>query len=181
MHLGYFGHLTESWFDWDFLLKVLELARQKNFKLHVHLIGYGEPDLREKLEKYSDQVQFYGKIHPSELYKHVKKWDAAMIWFKSGKLSEAVDPIKIYEYLYFGLPTIVKGIGHLNGFPLTHVVTSEDQALDVLITLHNEGVNPHKEDREISLAAEQMLIKSTWEQRFTDLLGIMDREKKMLL
>jgi len=180
MHLGYFGHLTASWFDWDFLLEVLNLARKKNFKLYVHLIGYGEPDLQKKLARYSDRVKFYGKVHPSELYKCVKEWDAALIWFRSGKLSEAVDPIKIYEYLYFGLPTIVKGISHLNAFPLTYIVENESQALDTLIDIHQDGLK-HPEGRETFPAVEDLLVRSTWEQRFTDLLGILESEKRMVL
>jgi hypothetical protein len=147
----------------------------------VHLIGYGEPDLQKKLARYSDRVKFYGKIHPSELYRYVKDWDAAMIWFRSGKLSEAVDPIKIYEYLYFGLPTIVKGINHLKDFPLTYVVTNENQALDTLIALQRNGLKGLRENREITLSVEQMLVMSTWEQRFKDLLGILESEEQMVL
>ena len=179
IHLGYFGHLTESWFDWDFLLGVLDLARQRKFKLFVDLIGYGEPDVQQKLVGYSDQVKFYGKIHPSELHRHVKRWDAAMIWFRSGKLSAAVDPIKIYEYLYFGLPTIVKGIDHLRDFPLTHVVENENQVLEVLIALQKDGLRQLREQSDAGHNVEQMLTRSTWEQRFTDLLRILESEKKL--
>lgn len=181
MHLGYFGHLTESWFDWNFLLEVLANARKKKFKLYVHLIGYGAPELQKKLGPYSDRVKFYGKIHPSELYKYVKEWDAAMIWFRSGKLSEAVDPIKIYEYLYFGLPTIVKGISHLKDFPLTYVVTNATQALDTLIALHNNGLEHLRVSQEITDTANQMLVKSTWEQRFTDLIEFLNSKKQLFL
>ena len=180
MHLGYFGHLTESWFDWNFLLKVLNLARKKNLNIYVHLIGYGEPDLQKKLARYSDRVKFYGKIHPSELYQYVKNWDAAMILFRSGKLSEAVDPIKIYEYLYFGLPTIVKGINHLGDFPLTYVVGNESQALDTLMTLRGDGLRRLRGNRETALAVEQILVKSTWERRFMDLLKILESEQRIL-
>ena len=122
----------------------------------MHLIGYGEPNLQKKLARYSDQVKFYGKIHPSELYKYVKNWDAAMIWFQSGKLSEAVDPIKIYEYLYFGLPTIVKGISHLKDFPFTYVVENESQALDTLIALQQDGLKHLRGNEAVILAAEQI-------------------------
>ncbi|HUE99537.1 MAG TPA: polysaccharide pyruvyl transferase CsaB [Anaerolineales bacterium] len=181
IHLGYFGHLTESWFDWDFLLKVLHLAGKKNFKLHVHLIGYGEPDLQKKLARYSDRVRFYGKVHPSELYRYVKDWDAAMIWFKSGRLSEAVDPIKMYEYLYFGLPTIVKGISHLKDFPFAHVVANESQALDALMAFHADGLKNRTAHRQMTHAAERMLVRSTWEQRFTDLLKILESEERLVL
>lgn len=179
MHLGYFGHLTESWFDWDFLLRILDLAEKQDFNIYVHLIGYGEPDLQATLKNYSDRVKFYGKIHPSELYRHVKGWDAAMIFFKSGKLSEAVDPIKIYEYLYFGLPTIVKGISHLKDFPFTHVVLNEYQVLDTLLALQEQALKHPKKSQEALIHAEQMLIKSTWEQRFVDLLGFLESEGHM--
>ncbi len=47
-----------------------------------------------------------------------------MIPFKSGRLSEAVDPIKIYEYFYFGLPVIVTGIKHLEQYPNVRVVSN---------------------------------------------------------
>jgi glycosyltransferase involved in cell wall biosynthesis len=177
-HLGYFGHLTESWFDWDFLLKVLDLAHEQGMKLYIHLIGYGEPDIKARIEKYSRQVKFYGKVHPSKLYKYVKSWDAAMICFKSGKLSEAVDPIKIYEYLYFGLPVIVKGISHLKTFPLTQVVADEKQAVDALVSLQARGRRLSAQD---STARERVLAASIWEQRFTDLLEIMENEKWMFL
>jgi hypothetical protein len=166
LHLGYFGYLTEAWFDWDFLFNVLDLAGQKNFDLYVHLIGNGEPDLREKLAKYSDRVTFHGRIHPSDLYMYVKNWDAAMIWFKSGKLSAAVDPLKIYEYLYFGLPTIVKGIDRLRDFPSTYVVMDENQALDVLVALQKERLEHSEPSKESRQATEQMLAQSTWERRF---------------
>ena len=180
-HLGYFGHLTESWFDWDFLRKVLNLAQKRNFRLHVHLIGYGEPELQKKLARYSDRVKFYGKIHPSELHQYVKNWDAAMIWFRSGQLSEAVDPIKIYEYLYFGLPTIVKGISHLKSFPRTQVVENESQALDALLSIQQEQLKNSEANQKAILAGEPMLVKSTWEQRFTDLLQILESESRLIL
>jgi polysaccharide pyruvyl transferase CsaB len=181
IHLGYFGHLTEAWFDWDFLLKVLELANKKSINLNVHLIGYGEPDLRIKLAKYRDRVMFHGKVHPSELYKYVKEWDAALICFKKSRLSEAVDPIKIYEYLYFGLPVIAKGISHLKEFPATQVVISAQQALDALVALHNEPEQAARINWLDGGAVAQMLAKSTWEKRFSKLLEILENEKWMSL
>jgi len=174
MHLGYFGYLADAWFDWDFLYKLLILAERNHIKLFLHLIGYGEPDLNEKLAGFMEQVHFHGKVHPSELYKYAKDWDAALICFKSGKLSETVDPIKVYEYLYFGLPIIVKGIEHLKDFPSTHVVADEFHALEVITALHDAGL---KGGREMTPAAERMLARSTWEQRFTDLVDFLEIEK----
>lgn len=177
LHLGYFGYLTEAWFDWDFLFDVLDLADKKGLDLYLHLIGNGAPDLRDKLSKYSGRVTLYGRVYPSELYKYVQSWDAALIWFKSGKLSSAVDPLKIYDYLYFGLPTIIKGIDHLGNLPFTHVVMNENQVLDVLVSLQNERLKHLEPSKDLMLSIEQTLAQSTWERRFTDLLETMANEK----
>ncbi len=36
-----------------------------------------------------------------------------MIPFKKTALSMAADPIKLYEYIYMGLPVVVTGISHI--------------------------------------------------------------------
>src|SRR5690606_34034329 len=44
-------------------------------------------------------------------------WSHGIIPFVEGELARAVDPIKIYEYLYYGLQTFVTGIEHLQTYP----------------------------------------------------------------
>ncbi|MBI5839211.1 MAG: polysaccharide pyruvyl transferase family protein [Chloroflexi bacterium] len=181
MHLGYFGHLTESWFDWDFLFGALDLAEKKNIKLKLHIIGYGEPNQQERLEKYQDRVKLYGKIKPSDLHHYAREWDAALICFKSGRLSEAVDPIKVYEYAYFGLPVIVKGINHLKDYPSVYVVSDEEQFIGTLGALRNNAQMRRHEFVPSPGSVEQMLAKSTWKRRFSHLLNILESEGWMSL
>ena len=172
INLGYFGHLTPAWFDWLFLKDILVQADHHDLDLHVELIGYGEPNLDEVLGKYREKVKFYGKILPGELHKYVEEWDLAMIPFKSSALSEAVDPIKIYEYLYFGLPVIVKGIPHLKNLPGVSVVSNASQFLEILINLRESGVD---EQDAMNLAA------FTWESRFSKLVKLLEDETWMSL
>jgi hypothetical protein len=170
--LGYFGHLTPSWFDWEFLKEIFRVADVKNLDLRISLIGYGEPDLDKILGDYQDRIDFHGKVPPSELFNHVKDWDLAMIPFIHNDLSEAVDPIKIYEYLYFGLPVIVKGISHLQNLPRTFVVTNAEEFIDTVITLRE---NPQEEQKDIDLT------EFTWEKRFSELMRILEDEAWMSL
>ena len=163
-NLGYFGHLTPSWFDWEFIKETIRHSLDEKIDLHLHLIGYGEPDIEELLGEYQDHFTFYGKVHPSDLNQYVKDWDAAMIPFISGKLSEAVDPIKIYEYLYFGLPVIVKGITHLESLPNVEVVVDSVEFINVLKVLRS--------DKTAKLEPVN-LSKHTWEERFTKLLDLL--------
>lgn len=171
-NLGYFGHLSASWFDWEFLFQVLDMSLDSSFNLKIHLIGYDGPDLSGRLEKYGDCVKLYDKVQPSELHKYVKIWDAALIWFKPGKLASAVDPIKIYEYLYFGLPVIVRGINHLEKIPATYVIKSGMQVLDILKEIQNDPLRFFPEHQ-----VNQFLLNSTWERRFSDLLKLIESEK----
>jgi len=179
VNVGYFGHLTDSWFDWNFLFNVLDLANNRELNLKFHLIGYGEPDLGEQLVQYQDNILLYGRVKPQKLHQYARKWDVAMIPFKSGKLSEAVDPIKIYEYLYFGLPVIVKGINHLIDHTNVYVISNENQFIDALSKLEmvDKRVTHWTSEEQLSLA----ISEATWENRFTKLMRILENEKWMFL
>jgi polysaccharide pyruvyl transferase CsaB len=172
INLGYFGHLTPSWFDWDFLKEILCGAETKNLNLKISLIGYGEPDLDNILGNYQDRIDFHGRVSPSELFNYAQDWDVAMIPFIHNDLSEAVDPIKIYEYLYFGLPVIVKGIPHLASLPGVSVVSNAEELIDKVIYLKE---NQHIEQKEIDLN------EFTWEKRFSKLMAILEDEAWMSL
>jgi len=170
--LGYFGHLTPSWFDWNFLKEILKVSDEKNIDVHISLIGYGEPDVDKTLGQYRDRIAFHGKVPPGELFKYAEDWDVAMIPFINNELSEAVDPIKIYEYLYFGLPVIVKGIPHLGSLPSVSVVSDAEEFVDDLISL-----------REIKQKDQKIvdLSEFTWDKRFSMLMEILEDESWMSL
>lgn len=111
--IGYFGHLTDAWFDWNLVFEIANNNREVQFEI----IGYGEPRwVRERAQSNSN-VKLIGKVHPSELKNYVSQWSHGIIPFVEGDLARAVDPIKIYEYLYYGLQTFVTGIEHLQTYP----------------------------------------------------------------
>ncbi|MED3622523.1 glycosyltransferase [Neobacillus thermocopriae] len=166
IHIGYFGHLTPSWFDWDLILSLAE-----NDSFYFHFIGHGAPE--EILQKIEAQpnCKFYGKVHPSELYKFVEKWHIGIIPFKHSKLSEAVDPIKIYEYLYFGLPTVSTGIPHIGNYPL---VTHCNNQLEVKAAIDN--YYEQLMNGKLDLAdLNDFLGKTTWEARFNEMMSLLNK------
>jgi hypothetical protein len=111
-NVGYFGHLTDAWFDWDLILNVAK----KDPETYFHIIGYGIPDNLNL----PDNIIFYGKINPEELSGYVKNWDVCLIPFKDIALSKSVNPIKVYEYLYFEKPVVVTGIPGMEDFPYVY-------------------------------------------------------------
>lgn len=161
VNIGYFGHLTNSWFNWELLFNI---AKNNNHFI-FHIIGYGlEESILETIKQYSNII-FYGKIPTNQLFKYVKNWNIGIILFKESNLAKAVDPIKIYEYLYMGLPTIVSGIEHLASYPRTYVIKNEKEFVNQvnnIIQLKN-GKN-----------IDKFLNDSTWEARFN---GFMKKYK----
>lgn len=165
--IGYFGHLTDSWFDWPL---VFELA--KSFpEVEFQIIGYGSPDwVNRKVAKFPN-IKLLGKVHPSKLKEYVINWTHGIIPFREGKLSRAVDPIKIYEYIYFGLPTIVTGIAHLDTYPLTKWFSRNEVAEnfhEFLVEAHDKGQ-----------LVDVFLSESTWSARFDRLIS--ESEKHSIL
>lgn len=157
IHIGYFGHMTAAWFDWEL---IFDIAKKDH--IFIHLVGYGADDKTlEKIMKYNN-IKYYGKIHPGKLHEVVEKWHIGIIPFKHSKLSEAVDPIKVYEYLYFGLPTISTGIPHLNNYPLVTHSESTKHFYDTIEKLYNEILEGKIQYSNVN----EFLLDSTWDSRF---------------
>jgi hypothetical protein len=164
MTIGYFGHLTDSWFDWDLLLKIAATLPDTCFEI----IGYGEPDWVVRSVHDFPNIKIIGKVPPEKLNQHVRKWHIGFIPFKPGNLACAVDPIKIYEYIYFGLPTIVTGIPHLSRYPDTFFA---DNIEDVIKKIR--GLTYHKIDIK---ATEIFLESTTWNSRFQSIESLLKSE-----
>lgn len=105
---GYFGHLTEAWFDWPLLLTAARLRPEWRFEC----IGFGAPS---NLDLPSNVIilDAVPQLNLPELSKH---WDVGLIPFKLGALSLAVDPIKVYDYISLGLPTLSVPMGQIETY-----------------------------------------------------------------
>ena len=156
---GYFGHLTDAWFDWQMLFDLTE----KHGNVIVEIIGYGESAATRKRIGSSSNIKLIGKVEPGALRAYASKWHVAIIPFKKSELSEAVDPIKIYEYLYFGLPAVVTGISHLRDYPYVEVVDNDpEQFYNALLNAYGNRRENGVDNDKINL----FLSDKTWENRF---------------
>lgn len=155
--IGYFGHLTDAWFDWELVFSLAQKCKEYQFEI----IGYGEPSwVKKKVSNY-DNISLIGKVLPADLHHYASQWSIGLIPFIQSDLSEAVDPIKIYEYLFFGLPVVVTGITHLKDYPNTYVATNA-----TIVEVLSEALASKGHPAEL----EHFLSKTTWEARFDMLL-----------
>jgi SAM-dependent methyltransferase len=161
--VGYVGHLTDAWFDWPL---VFEMA-DRHPEVQFDIIGYGDPPWVREPAGQRPNLRLLGKVHPHDLQAHVRGWRCAWIPFKEGTLAQAVDPIKIYEYLYFGLPTFVTGIAHLQRYP---GVTVAERARATAAFAHFLGCAalPTQD-------VDRFLQSATWQARFDALIALLEQ------
>ncbi|HHH76255.1 MAG TPA: glycosyltransferase family 1 protein [Phycisphaerae bacterium] len=104
--LGFFG-LIRDWIDLDILAEVARARPGWNIVMlgdwAVDISGY------EKLENY----HFLGPKSYEDLPAYCASFDVGLIPFKINKLTEAVNPIKLREYLSAGLPVVSTALGEV--------------------------------------------------------------------
>ena len=91
--LAYFGTVA-SWFDWE----TIKFSLKENNDIEYHIIG---PTPEGVPENIGDKVFFYGAVKHDELYSLIKDCDALIMPFIVNEIIKGVDPVKLYEYIYF--------------------------------------------------------------------------------
>lgn len=155
---GYFGHLTPAWFDWKGLNAVARQLPDWTFEI----VGRNAEGCGELAENIS---VFPPKSH-AELNDMTQRWRVAMIPFKMGSLADGVDPIKIYEYLALGMPTVSFRMPQIHDYPyVLHVETTEAFAEKVV------EASEMPLDRGV---IDGFLSANTWQIRVNQMLGLLN-------
>ena len=147
--VGYFGHLTDRWFDWPLVVAAAERYPMYRFELagHQHPKDLALPP----------NVELLGLVGHAELAERSRSWSVAMIPFKNGPLADAVDPIKIYEYLHLRVPVLATYFPQCRDYPGTTITEGREEFIERLGQL----VGTQLRDEEIA----SWLSRNTWEHR----------------
>ena len=161
--VGYFGHFSDAWFDWDTVI----YAARKLPDVEFELIGWGisEPT-RIRLSQLPN-VRLPGIVPQNELHRYARNWWAAMIPFQPSAVSAAVDPLKIYEYLHLGLPTAVTGISGIANYPLVEYADDREAFVAALTRIVD------RPDEQRLLEVAEFLKSCVWEERFARLKSML--------
>lgn len=153
--IGYFGHLTDHWFDWQALCQTAQHLPDIRFEV----IGFDFAD-----RDVPANMHYLGSKTHEEIIAIANRWAIGLIPFKSGRLARSVDPIKIYEYLSLGLITVTTPMGAVNTYPLTF--TYNDGGLTNAIKRALAYMPTAQDWKQV----EQLLAGATWRHRLIHLL-----------
>ena len=155
----YIGALWGEWFDWSLLRKVAVSYPNAT----VAVIG----DYRGLCPAPPPNLHFLGLKPQSQLPAYLAHCDVAIIPWVIGKITEAVSPLKLYEYLAMGKPVVAPRIGELEGIP--YVMLSET---DAEFIANVEAARQMQIDQKV---IEKFVQENSWAQRVTTLLELASR------
>jgi O-antigen biosynthesis protein len=164
--IGYYGAIAE-WFDGGL---VAELARLRP-GWQFHLIGSTLAGNVRALEDLPN-VRLLGERPYGELPRWIGDWDAFIIPFKRVPLTEATNPVKVYEMLATGKPVVAVRLPELVPIAEEGLIRLGDTAEQFAIALDSElqGTEPAMAERRRAFARA-----NTWHARYLELAAAIDR------
>jgi GT2 family glycosyltransferase len=158
--IGYYGAIAE-WFDVD-LIRQVALDHPQDLVL---LVGRDTAAAGERLAGLSN-VRFIGEVPYSELPYWVHGFDVCMLPFRVIPLTLATNPVKVYEYLSAGKPTVSVDLPEMAQFEgLVHLAT-EPSAFSREVS---RALQPAMMDAMQVKARQAFSRKQTWSHRAAEL------------
>ncbi|HVR76420.1 MAG TPA: glycosyltransferase [Planctomycetota bacterium] len=161
--LGYLGGITEK-LDLELLEKVarsLEAASTGTLVLvgPVNVASVGALRRIERLRA-SPAVLFTGKKEAMDVPAFLRGFDVGLIPYAPGEQSRSIDPLKLYEYLAFGIPVVAADIPSMR--PHAAVVRV---AADHATFLAHLGEAALERDEALAARRRAIAAENGWERR----------------
>jgi glycosyltransferase involved in cell wall biosynthesis len=160
--LGFFG-LIRDWVDLDLLAEVCR--RRPDW--HVVLIGDSTVDLAPY--RGLPNMHFLGRRKYEELPAYCKAFDVGLIPFKVNRLTEAVNPIKLREYLAAGLPVVSTPMPEVKLY--SHLIEVADTA-EGFVRAVEAALATGPDARTVRTAA---MAVETWPMKVALILALLSR------
>ena len=108
--LGYVGALA-NWVDWD-------LVKQTAIKLNDWEIILVGPEFHKVPDhiKHTENIRLLGLKDYNSLPNYISNMDVCMIPFKINTITQATNPIKLYEYLACGKPVVTTDMNEIRRY-----------------------------------------------------------------
>ena len=157
--VGYIGAVAD-WIDWN-LIRYLAASDKFSLVFIGPLFGLNEIPVVRK------NVHFLGRKEYHALADYLSCFDVCIIPFRKNRLTDACNPVKMYEYLSQGKPVVATDIAECNIEVIKSSKTHQEFFKNVISSL-----NPQNEEemrRRIKFARE-----NSWENRVNDIITIIE-------
>jgi len=153
----YFGSLYGEWFGWEYIHN----AAKKNMDINFCLIGDIPPHKRPL--DLPINVHFLGSKNIEQLPSYLSVADFCLLPFNPGPISDAVSPIKAFEYIFMAKPVVSTSLLEIRDYPLVYIANNPNEFCKICGELKN---SPIQKDETL---IEEFISRHSWGTR----LGIL--------
>jgi len=168
----YLGAISD-WFDYDLYENGLEKLKDVSFVMIGVVGGVNFKENLENVRRYiSAYPNFYylGPKRHSDLKKYLAHGDVGIIPFKINELTNDINPIKLFEYFSYGLPTITSNMQEIHNYEeyISIYKNSEEYVALILDAVNKKAFTKTK----LIKAARE----NTWENRYEFIISKIENE-----
>ena len=162
LKIAYIGTIG-PWFDAELLLEALEARSDIEF----HIAGPIDKQLPQ-----NDRIHYDGIISHDKLYEYVKDCDALMMPFIVNEIVEAVDPVKLYEYINFNKPIISIYYPEIDRFKdFVYFYSNVNSFITAIDNIRSNSMKYNNAQR------ESFLSENSWDERIRIITSIINAEE----
>lgn len=153
--LGYVGTIS-SWLDFEALITIVNAFPS----VEIHLMGPIE-NLGMSLPQH-ERIKYLGVSRHCDLQMRVSRFDALIMPFKVTELIQSVDPVKLYEYIFFNKPIVSVRYPEIERFSdFVYFYENHEQLVAIFAKYSNVGFKK----KYSSEARDRFIVANTWAQR----------------
>lgn len=165
--IGFYGALA-PWIDFDLINNIARKHREWD----IVLLGIDYNNAAKNLAK-EKNIHNLGAKKYEELSKYSKFFNCAIIPFKHGNIAKATSPIKLFEYMAAGLPTVcTRDLRECRGYDYVYMAKDDAEFEEDL----KEALDAYRDN-----ACRERLLEqaedNTWARRAEDIAGALSIKK----
>lgn len=163
--LGYVGTIS-SWLDFEALDKIVDAFPSVEIRLigPIENLGIDRP--------LHDRIKYHGAVRHGDIQAIVSGFDALLMPFQITELIQSVDPIKLYEYIYFNKPIISVRYPEIERFSyFVDFYSNHEELLSILGQYLSHEFRKKYSDNE----RLKFIASNTWSARIDQIENILSR------
>jgi len=161
--VGYFGALA-SWLDWRLINYISRMNRDLNFVI----IGPYYGDFKNIVKR--ENIYYLGRKDYTRLPAYLQYFDVCILPFRITPMTEACNPVKMYEYLSAGKPVVSTSLPEVSGIKEIYTGNNQKEFNQKIKQALSERFDLNKINERIKFAR-----KNSWKQRAIKAADIIEK------
>lgn len=169
--IGYHGALTDNWIDFDLISETAKAYSEFNIVLIGAVCSDSDKICLDNILAANPNIHYIQAVSYKYLPQYTRYFDIAIIPFKEGQIALNTNPIKLFENMAMGIPTVVtKDLVECKGYDGVFVSENRNQFICDI----KNAFEIRKSDR-FKEKLKNYAKNCTWDSQVDKLIGLMEK------